>query len=66
MSKAVWYDLEEVAERPMCGPACEGREFCKRIMACVWEGRCSAPASVLGYDPAKFPPPVQTPSGAKE
>lgn len=66
MSKAVWYDLDEVAERPMCGPSCEGREFCKRVMACVWEGRCKAPASVLGYDPAAYPRALQTPQDVKQ
>lgn len=52
MTEPVWYDLEEVAARPRCGDACEGAAYCKRVMACVWEGRCAAPASVLGYEPA--------------
>ena len=66
MSEAIWYDLEEVAARPKCGDACEGAAYCKRVMACVWEGRCAAPASVLGYDPAKYKRGAVDPTTAKE
>ena len=46
MSESTWYDLEEVEARPRCGDACEGKAYCKRAIACVWEGRirlCDVP-----------------------
>lgn len=66
MTEPVWYDLEEVAARPRCGDACEGAAYCKRVVACAWEGRCEAPASVLGYEPAAYRNALIDPATAKE
>lgn len=66
VTEPIWYDLEEVAARPRCGAACEGAAYCKRVMACVWEGRCKAPASVLGYEPSDYPRALETPQDAKQ
>ena len=66
VTEPVWYDLEEVAARPNCGDACEGAAYCKRVMACVWEGRCKAPASVLGYEPSDYPRALEIPTKVKQ